>query len=73
MISVGRHGDIFFIRAEHQTVTATAAISKEEAIRLRDYLVRELGTESKQVIDLRTLRMDELDHDFPDPKEWVKV
>lgn len=34
MISVGRHEDVFFIKAEHQTVTATAAITKDEAIRL---------------------------------------
>jgi hypothetical protein len=30
MISVGRHEDVFFIKAEHQTVTATAAITKDE-------------------------------------------
>ena len=64
MISVGRHEDLFFIKAEHQTVTATAAISKEEAIRLRDYLNRELPDESPQVLDLRYA--DEEDGEFLD-------
>ena len=48
MISVGRHEDVFFIKAEHQTVTATAAITKDEAIRLRDYLNHELPDEEPE-------------------------
>jgi hypothetical protein len=71
MISVGRHEDLFFIKAEHQTVIATAAISKEEAIRLRDYLNQELPDESPQVLDLRYA--DEEDVEFLDPSEWVKI
>jgi hypothetical protein len=71
MISVGRYEDLFVIKAEHQTVTATAAISKEEAIRLRDYLNRELPDETPQVLDLRYA--DEEDIRFLDPSEWVKI
>ena len=72
MISVGRHEDTFFIKAEHQTVTATAAISKDEAIRLRDYLNRELPDEPP-VIDLRYLPEEEGYVTFLDPSEWVKI
>jgi hypothetical protein len=74
MISVGRHNDIFFIKAEHQTVTATAAITKDEAIKLRDYLDKELAGETlKKILDLRNVPVECLDHDFPDPSEWLNL
>ena len=73
MISVGRHEDVFFIKAEHQTVTATAAITKDEAIRLRDYLNHELPDEGPEVLDLRYLPADEGYVTFLDPSEWVKI
>lgn len=54
MISVGRHEDVFFIKAEHQTVTATAAITKDEAIRLRDYLKEEAHLCKEELLALKS-------------------